>query len=161
MIVREAYPSEMGAAGDLRVAAYKAQNLLDVNPPYADILWGLGADGGGEVLVAVEGARLLGTVMLEPWHPASEVARSADEAELRALAVAPQAQGRGVGTALLRAVMARASARGVRRLVLSTQPAMISAQRLYLSEGFTRIPARDWSPIPAVTLLAFERLLPD
>jgi GNAT superfamily N-acetyltransferase len=159
VFVRDAFPDEMDVAGELRVAAYQAQNLLAANPAYADTLRALGTAGDGEVLVAVEDGQLLGTVMLKPWHPSCEVARSADEAEIRALAVAPEAQGRGVGGTLLRAVLDRAAARGVRHLVLSTQPAMIAAHRLYLTEGFTRIPDRDWTPVPGLTLLAFGRPL--
>jgi GNAT superfamily N-acetyltransferase len=159
MIVREAYPSEMEMAGELRVAAYEAQQLLAVNPDYAGTLRVLGAEGDGEVLVAVEDARVLGTVMLQLWQPSSEIARSAEEAEIRALAVAPEAQGRGVGGALVRAVIDRATTRGVRRLLLSTQPAMTTAQRLYLAAGFTPMPDRDWTPVPGVTLLAFGRAL--
>jgi ribosomal protein S18 acetylase RimI-like enzyme len=119
----------------------------------------LGGDGRGEVLVAVEDDRLLGTVMLEFWHPASEVAHGADEAEIRGLAVAPGAQGHGVGTALVRTAVDRAVAGGARQMVLSTLPAMRAAQRLYIAEGFTRLPDRDWWPVPGVMLLAFHRPL--
>lgn len=160
MIVREAHPHELPAAGALRVQAYEDQDLLAAAPGYAATLRGLGADGAGTVLVAVDDAGgLLGTVMLEPWLPRSEVARTRDEAEIRALAVAPDAQGRGVGRALLRTVLDRAAASGATRLLLSTQPAMTTAQRLYASEGFARVPERDWSPFPGVTLMAYARPL--
>ncbi|GLZ11598.1 N-acetyltransferase [Actinomadura sp. NBRC 104425] len=162
MIIRGVRPGEMDAVGELRVAAYQAQNHLAVKPDYADTLRVLGADGGGKVLVAVEDGRtapMLGTVMVERWHAASEVARGEDEGEIRALAVAPQAQGRGVGRALVRAAIDQAVAWGMRQLVLSTQPAMTAAQRLYLAEGFVRLPERDWAPAPGVTLLAFGRPL--
>jgi ribosomal protein S18 acetylase RimI-like enzyme len=160
VIVREVLHGEMNAVGALRVEAYKAQDLLAVNPDYEATLRVLGADGHGMVFVAVDdatgaGGELLGTVMLEPWHPDSEVARDADEAEVRALAVAPQAQRRGVGRALMQAVIAEAVACGARRLVLSTQPAMTGAHQLYRTLGFTRDPERDWSPVPGYTLLAF------
>ncbi|HEU5160751.1 MAG TPA: GNAT family N-acetyltransferase [Streptosporangiaceae bacterium] len=159
MIVRPARQSELGAVGELRVDAYNAQNLLSLNPPYADTLRTLGTDGRGEVLVAVDGAGLLGTIMLDPWHPNSEVARGPEEAEIRGLAVAPAAQGRGVGARLVRAVIDRATERGARLLLLSTLPIMAAAQRLYVASGFTRLPDRDWSPRPGVTLLAFCRTL--
>jgi len=164
VILREALAGEMSAVGALRVGAYKAQRLLDANPPYAATLSALGTDGHGIVLVAAEdGAAddgavaggLLGTVMLEPWHDGSEVARDQQDAEVRALAVAPQAQGRGVGRALMLAVIDRARAAGARRLLLSTQPTMEAAQALYLSLGFARLPELDWSPAPGLTLLAF------
>jgi ribosomal protein S18 acetylase RimI-like enzyme len=151
----------MDAVGALRVGAYEAQRLLEFNPPYAATLAALGADGRGTVLVAAGDAgdaaagMLLGTVMLDPWHDGSEVARDPREAEVRALAVAPQAQGQGVGRALMLAVIDRARAAGARRLLLSTQPTMKAAQALYLSLGFARLPDLDWSPAPGMTLLAF------
>jgi ribosomal protein S18 acetylase RimI-like enzyme len=154
----------MTEVGELRVAAYQAEHLLDPNPPYADTLRALGtesvSDGPGtEVLVAVDDGRILGTVMLEPWHPGSEVARGPHEAEMRALAVAPAARGRGVGATLVQAVLDRAAARGAGWMVLSTQPAMATAQRLYQAQGFTRMPDRDWAPVPGFTLLAYGRAL--
>lgn len=159
MIVRDAHPGEMTTVGDLRVAAYQAEGLLDAHPAYARTLRALGADGHGEVLVATEDDRLLGTAMLDPFHPGSELATGPHEAEMRALAVSPEAQGRGVGATLIRAVLGRAATRGATSLLLSTQPAMRTAQRLYLAQGFTRLPARDWAPVPGFTLLAFGRPL--
>ena len=50
--------------------------------------------------------------MLQLPPHAGQVVRTPDEAEVRALAVAPEAQGRGVGRALLRAVAERANAAG-------------------------------------------------
>lgn len=163
VVVRLARRAELAAVGELRVAAYRAQNLLSAHPAYAGPLRMLGADGRGEVLVAVDGAdeEILGSIMLDPWHDRSELARGPDEAEVRGLAVAPAAQGRGVGTRLVRAVIARAAAGGARRLLLSTQPAMTAAQRLYVATGFSRLPERDWSPTPNLTLLAFGRPLAD
>src|SRR5260221_10656979 len=122
MMIREALAEEMGAVGALRVGAYEAQGLLGSNPSYAATLAALGTDGRGTVLVAAgdsgdAGAvRLLGTAMLDPWHDGSEVAKDRREAEVRALAVAPQAQGQGVGRGLMLAVIDRARAAGARRL---------------------------------------------
>ena len=156
VIVRVALPEEMKAVGALRIEAYQALGLL--NASYAPTLRSLGTDGHGTVLVAAEGdaaGELLGTVMLEPWHADSEVASSPGEAEVRAFAVAPRAQGRGVGRALMREAISRAADDGARRLLLSTQPAMTAAQALYGSLGFARLPELDWSPIAGLTLLAF------
>lgn len=174
MIIRPALADEADTVGALRVAAYQAQDLLAVNPAYADTLRALGFDGHGTVLVAADGsgrgagsgaadgsgrgAGIVGTVMYEPWHAGSEVARSADEAEVRALAVATEAQGRGAGRALMRAVIEQASASGVTRLLLSTRTEMKAARHLYLSLGFARAPELDWEPVPGVALLGF--LLP-
>ena len=40
-------------------------------------------------------------------------------------------------------------------MVLSTDPGMRAAHRLYERFGFTRAPERDWSPVPGVDLIAF------
>ncbi len=149
MIVRDARPGELAGIGELRVAAYRAGELLSANPGYAEVLRGLGIAGTGEVLVAEENGRIVGTVMLEPFHRFSEIARSPGEAEVRALAVAPQEQHRGTGRALIAAVIERATVRGVHRLLLTTQPAMTAAQHLSRLAGFTRLQELGWSPAPA------------
>ena len=125
---------------------------------YAPVLRALGSEGGGTVLVAVDGqddGRILGTVMLQRWPEGGQVVASQDEAEIRALAVSPEGQGRGTGRTLLRAAIERAEGAGVRNLVLLTQPDMRAAQHLYHQAGFQRLPDRDWSPRPGVTLLAY------
>jgi ribosomal protein S18 acetylase RimI-like enzyme len=160
VIVRDARPGELTEIGDLRVAAYLAQGSLSDDSHYTETLRGLGRTGDGQVLAATGGGKLLGTVMLQMWPHAGHVAQGADEAEIRALAVAPGAQGQGVGRALIQAVTDRACGQGVRRLVLSTQPDMFAAQHLYETAGFRRIPERDWCPVPGFTLLAYGRDLP-
>jgi ribosomal protein S18 acetylase RimI-like enzyme len=153
-------PQEMEAVGALRVRAYQALGLLADGSGYAAVLLSLGADGHGTVLVAAEDREILGTVMLEPWHEGSEVARGPDEAEVRALAVDPAAQRRGVARALMRAAMGQAAGSGAARLLLCTRPEMTAAQGLYRSLGFGRLPALDWASGPGVTLLAFGIPLP-
>ena len=155
MIVRTAEPAELTEVGELRVAAYHAGHLLDAFPAYADRLRALGEDG--VVLVAVDGDQLLGTIMLERWHEASDMATGPEEAEVRALAVAPAAQGRGVGRALVQAVVALGVEWRLERMVLYSQPAMVSAHRLYEKAGFVRTPDRDGEPVPGLTLLAYAK----
>jgi ribosomal protein S18 acetylase RimI-like enzyme len=116
----------------------------------------LGADGTGQVLVAEEpDGRLVGTVMLQLWPQAEEIVRGPDEAEVRALAVRPEAAGSGVGKALVAAVIERAARHGVRHLVLCSQPDMAAAHRVYQDAGFTRLPERDWSPTAELRLIAY------
>jgi ribosomal protein S18 acetylase RimI-like enzyme len=160
VIVRDARPSELPVIGDLRVTAYAAGDFLSDGSHYTETLRGLGGDGDNPVLAAVDSGQILGTVMLQVWPDASHMVRGPDEAEIRALAVAPGAQGRGVGRALLQAVIDRAAARGVRRLMLCTQPEMFAAQHLYEAAGFRRIPEGDWYPVPGFLLLAYARELP-
>jgi ribosomal protein S18 acetylase RimI-like enzyme len=155
VIVRDARPDELASIGDLRVAAYQADGFLPAASGYTPILHALGADGEGEVLAAVDGGRIVGTIMLLAWPDGGNVTRGPGEAEVRALAVAPHARGRGIGAALVAAVIERAAERGIRQLLLLTLPEMRAAHRLYTGAGFGRLPGRDWSPGPGETLLAY------
>lgn len=159
VLVRPALPSELPIIGELRIAAYRADGFLPEQSSYAATLRMLGADGTGEVLAAVTGGDIVGTVMLQPWPHADEVVRRPGEAEIRALAVAAHARGRGVGRALLTAVTERAVALGLRTLLLLTLPQMRAAQHLYTEAGFRRLPALDWPPDPGPVLLAYGKKL--
>ena len=153
--IRAARAEEFDRIGELRVAAYRADGFLSETSAYADTLRVLGMDGTGEILAAVDGERLLGTVMLVTWPHGGEVLRNRGEGEIRALAVASAARGRGIGRALLAAVMQRAADRGVRDLLLLTQPEMRAAQHLYTEAGFRRLPGRDYEYAPGHRLFAF------
>jgi ribosomal protein S18 acetylase RimI-like enzyme len=155
VIVREALPGELAEVGEIRVDAYRAGGFLAPDSAYAPVLRDLGAAGDGTVLVAVDGSRILGTVTLQFSPNGGQAGADDDEAQIRALAVAPDAQGQGAGSALLQAAITRAAQRGARHLVLLTQPEMLAAQRLYQRAGFRRLPERDWSPAPGHTLLAY------
>ena len=60
----------------------------------------------------------------------------ADEAFVQTLAVAPDAQRHGVGTMLLRALLAEAQRRGLHRVGLEVRADNDAAQRLYVRHGF-------------------------
>jgi ribosomal protein S18 acetylase RimI-like enzyme len=156
VLIRDATPAEMTQVGNVRVTAYLAGQHLSANSGYEQRLRELGADGVGDVLVAVDaGGEITGTVMLQPWPHAGKVVTGPDEAEIRALAVLPRAQGGGLGQALLDAVIDRARVRRVRHLVLFTQCDMVVAHQLYARTGFTRLTDRDWAPSPGNLLLAY------
>lgn len=153
--VRDATPEEFGQIGALRVAAYQADGFLSEASSYADTLRVLGMDGTGEILAAVDDGHILGTVTLVTWPHGGEVLRNPGEGEVRALAVAAPARGRGIGRALLSAVKRRAAVREVSELLLLTQPDMRAAQHLYAEAGFQRLPHRDYEYAPGHRLLAF------
>lgn len=161
MRIRDARPDELESVGEIRVAAYLADGFLSAGSAYAPRLRALGADGDGDVLVAIEedaeGSgrdEIVGTVMIRNW-PGGQLIRAPDEAEVRALAVAPDSRGRGIGRKLVSAVVERARESGLRLLVLASQPDMVIAHHLYGQAGFARLPERDFEPAPGVTLLAF------
>ena len=90
-----------------------------------------------ELLVAADG-ELLGTVTFVPaGGPLGEIA-APDETEFRMLAVGPGAQGRGVGTALLRHVLDASRALGKAGVVCSSLPEMRAAHRVYERVGLAR-----------------------
>jgi ribosomal protein S18 acetylase RimI-like enzyme len=156
MVIRDALPAEFADVGEIRVTAYRADGFLPPDSSYEPRLRTLGADGLGQVLVAERpDGRLVGTIMLRGWPDAGQIVCGPGEAEIRALAVRPEARGEGVGRALLAAVLDRAVREQVRHLVLATEPDMKTAHRLYEAAGFTRLPDRDWSPEPDVLLLAY------
>jgi ribosomal protein S18 acetylase RimI-like enzyme len=159
VIVRMALPAELAEIGNIRVAAYRADGYLPATSGYVSTLRRLGTVGDGDILVAVDDGQLVGTVMLQHWPHAGQVVRGPDEAEIRALAVAPGGRGKGAGRALVQAVIDRAAGGGIRHLVLCTMGAMRTAHYLYEQAGFSRLPERDWSPEPDVTLLVYGLIL--
>lgn len=155
MTVRAARPAEHAAVGELCVQAYRAADVAVARyePRLRDVA---ARAASADVLVAEDGGEnLLGTVTFVLDGPMREVAAE-DEAEFRMLAVAPAVGGRGIGKTLVRECADRARAAGRVRLVCSSQPAMVAAHAVYRRLGFVREPARDWSPIPGVDLVAFS-----
>lgn len=148
LTVRAIRPEEHAAVAELTVETYAKVlgSLLDAE--YRTELADVARRAEyAVVLVAVDGnGRLLGSVTYVPGLGPYAEFEGADEAGIRMLVVAPSAGGRGVGTALVNACIARARADGRTRLGLHTTPSMVTAQRLYLRLGFRRAPERDWSP---------------
>jgi len=99
----------------------------------------------GHTLAAQDASgALLGTVTLVPGASAASLLAVAGEVELHLLAVWADARGRGIGEALVAAVLREATTARATAVWLWTQPAMQSAQRLYERLGFRRVPARDF-----------------
>jgi GNAT superfamily N-acetyltransferase len=158
--VRQARPEELAVVGDLVVEAYEALGGRTGEEDRAYLEHVRDARGRARscpVLVAVDPAgRILGSVTYVPGpdNPYAEL-QEAGEAGFRILGVAPTAQNRGIGQALVEACIARARADGRHGLAISTSPLMHAAQRLYERLGFQRAPGRDWSPVAGLTLLAY------
>ena len=116
-LVRAARESDMGAARDI-YAHYVLHSLAtfeEVPPTLDDMLMRRRAsvDLGLPYLVAEEGGRVLGFAYAGPFR-----ARAAYRYTLEdSVYVAPEAAGRGVGRAVLSAVIAACEALGVRQLM--------------------------------------------
>ena len=143
--IRELDASEAAALGDLTVAAYAAAPGFVAGAAYfADLADVARRSALAQVLVAVDGDAVVGGVTYIPRPGPFADFDDPDGAGVRMLAVAPDAQGRGVGTALIRACAARARADGRSRLWLHTTAELTIAQRIYEREGFRRAPENDW-----------------
>jgi ribosomal protein S18 acetylase RimI-like enzyme len=166
IVIRPARPAEFETVGEITAQAYLRDGLLDFgeDDAYLAKLRDVAKRAAhAQVLAAVRGADVLGGVTFVPsGGPMAEIS-GPSEAEIRMLAVAHAARGRGVGEALVRACVDRARALpGCTAVVLSTQRTMRTAHRLYERLGFVRTPERDWNPLPEVydiQLLAYRLTL--
>ncbi|MFF9123752.1 GNAT family N-acetyltransferase [Streptomyces sp. NPDC014889] len=162
-LIRPVEPGEYGILGEITAQAYLQDGLLDFGESdgYLDELRDVAKRAAAaEVLVAVADGEVLGGVtFVAGAGPMADLA-GLGETEIRMLAVAHAARGRGVGEALVRACADRARAvEGCVRMVLSTQSSMHTAHRIYERLGFVRTPGRDWNPLPHlddITLLTYE-----
>jgi len=82
------------------------------------------------------------------------------EASFRMLGVSTEAQGRGVGEALVVHCLDQARASGRSAVFIHTGDWMATAHRLYRRLGFVHVPERDW-PVPeyGIVLLGYRYLL--
>jgi ribosomal protein S18 acetylase RimI-like enzyme len=153
--VGPATPADFARIAELTAGVYRDEGLApeEYQRELRDVA---GRAERAELLVARDGdAVVVGSVALVLDGDFREISDSDDEAAFRMLVVDPGVRGRGVGELLVRACLDRARAAGKRRMVLSTDPGMRAAHRLYERLGFTRLPERDWSPLPGVHLMAY------
>jgi len=158
ILVRPAEPAEFERLGEIVVAAYEAIGALEGDDEYVPELRDVARRAReATVLAAVDDAsgEPLGCVTYapDPSNPWAEHLRDG-EATIRMLAVAPAAQGHGVGTVLVAACIERARAEGRRAIFLHSLPVMEGAQRIYDRFGFRRAPERDWL-FPDFLLMGF------
>lgn len=150
--IRDATEADWPAATELTRRAYSEFAFI-MEPSAWEGLSGaidsaLSSDGPVERIVADAAGRIVGSVLLFP--PAAqaygELTGSSKVPELRLLAVAQDARGKGVGRALVKECVRRARLTGATELGLHTSRSMRAAMRLYLSMGFERVPERDFLP---------------
>ncbi|WP_409331797.1 GNAT family N-acetyltransferase [Trujillonella humicola] len=139
-----ASPVYLGELGDVEGRAARALLLVARRG---------GAGAGGSPGSGVTG--IVGSVALVLDGDFGEITADDSEAAFRMLVVDPAARGAGIGELLVRECLARARAAGKTTMVLSTDPRMRAAHRLYERLGFRRLPERDWSPVPGVDLRVY------
>jgi GNAT superfamily N-acetyltransferase len=155
--IRPAGPDEYEAVGEICALAYAAlqdEVDLDYETELRDVA---GRAKVVDVLVAAEpDGTLLGTVTYVPGPGPFAESEAEDEAGFRMLAVAPWAQGRGVGRALVEHVVQRARSTGRGGVAILTRPSMRAAHHLYGTLGFRRDEAADWEVWPGFWLWGFR-----
>ncbi|GGX62421.1 GNAT family N-acetyltransferase [Streptomyces anandii] len=131
--IRHATPDDEDALGRLDRATWSTLHAVGPRPaqPYEPFF--TPRSGPGDHLVAELDGRLVGYIRL--GFP-TELATNAHVRQIRGLAVAGEARGRGVGRALLRAAVEEARRQGARRISLRVLGHNTPARRLYESEGF-------------------------
>jgi ribosomal protein S18 acetylase RimI-like enzyme len=139
--------------GELTALAYLADGLFDAAHPFVPELRNAKARAEHAILLMMadgsdgQGAAV-GTLTVVPsGSPFTEFAQE-DEYELRMLAVSPLARGRGIGVELTTFGLGMATARGAKRVLLSTMEEMHAAHAIYEKLGFIREPELDWVAHP-------------
>jgi GNAT superfamily N-acetyltransferase len=100
----------------------------------------------GQCFVAAEGARLIGTIVVEPPNPDSPCEYLAVEgvASAHQLAVAPENQGSGLGASLLKRAEAWARDRGFRELAIDTAEPAEHLRSFYERLGYRHVGFVQW-----------------
>ncbi len=148
--VRPALPDEYKAIGDLTVAAYMRldDRDSDAHREYMGMLADVPARASqADVIVAVDetGAVLGSTTLVLDTN--SEMAEWDEDgtAGFRMLAVAPEAQGKGVGRLLTDYCIKAAKSAGKTAVLIHSRDVMEAARKIYSDYGFVRHPEIDFA----------------
>jgi ribosomal protein S18 acetylase RimI-like enzyme len=140
MEIREAFPDEHDRIGRVTADAYRG---LVRDERYLQRIADVGDRAGRtQILVALQDGEIVGSLTLELTTRvnAADDPLEAHRAHIRMLGVAPAAQGRGVGAALMLEAERRAIAAGKREMTLHTTEHMTSARAMYDHLGYERLP---------------------
>jgi predicted N-acetyltransferase YhbS len=155
LLIRDARPGELDAIRDVTLAAYE-EYAVPMQAHWEgyrqNILAALADVKPAEQLVAEHEGAIVGAVLL---YPARQTG-SAPWPEVRLLAVAPAARGRGIGAALMQECVRRARQSGARALSLHTTGLMRAALRMYERLGFVRAPELDFRPAPDLIIQGYR-----
>ncbi len=118
--------------------------------------------GAGEFMVAESDGRLVGAVAFYREASSQGLGLPQEWSGLRALAVEPDARGRGIGRQLAEACALRAWRIGRRAIGLHNAAFQVAARQIYLALGFVRCPQYDFNAgdLPGLDLKG-ERLAID
>jgi GNAT superfamily N-acetyltransferase len=166
-ILRDARDDERETLLELTLAAYEeyaATMPADAWPRYREgIVHTLAEVGPAAQIIAEREGAIVGTALL---YPAGTRLARPDGSEMtftwpevRLLAVAPAARGRGVGGAIIRECVRRARAAGADAITLHTTDFMALAMAMYERMGFVRVPELDFRPSEDVLVKGYRLAL--
>ena len=162
MRMRDARPEELAAIRELTIDAYREYESLMDPAAWAGLRNAIertfepDAAPATRIVAEVNGT-LLGSVMLYPpgADPYGGALGPLPWPEVRLLAVAPEARGRGIGLALMEECTRRAAASGALVIGIHTSRSMKVAIEMYRRMGFRRAPDYDFRPKGAERVEAF------
>jgi predicted N-acetyltransferase YhbS len=160
--IRDARSEDRYAARKITLSAFEQYAAVMPPPRWEgyreNILATLTEIAPAQHIVAEKEGVIIGSVLL---YPPGTAFSTPDEGpltcpEVRLLAVAPEAQGQGIGIALMKECIGRARRLGAPCLNLHTTDMMKVAMRMYERMGFVRAPELDFHPAPNVTVKAYR-----
>jgi predicted N-acetyltransferase YhbS len=160
--IRVAHSEDRDAARKITLSAFEQYAAVMPPPRWQgyreNILATLTEIAPAQHIVAEKEGVIIGSVLL---YPPGTAFSTPDEGpltcpEVRLLAVAPDARGQGIGTALMKECIRRARRLGAACLNLHTTDMMKVAMRMYERIGFVRAPDLDFHPDPSVTVKAYR-----
>lgn len=145
VLVRDARPADLPRIAAITLASYDAYGTI--TGPYRQALADPGRriDGSSGLWVAELRGAVVGTVTYVRPGDAEWEGRAIPEGDagFRVLAVAPEAEGAGVGRALVEACIRQSADDGAHRIVIVSMDWMHRAHGLYRGLGFVRRPDLD------------------
>lgn len=163
--IRTATEADRAAIQEMSIAAYQqyAENMPQyIWEAYKEDILETTANVGGtaEQIVAEMDGAIVGSVLI---FPEGSVSGEEDNKvfkrkwpEIRLLAVAPAARGKGIGAALTQECIRRMRASGASTITLHTLDMMPVAMRMYEKLGFVRMPELDYYPVPEVVIKGYR-----
>ncbi|MET3699793.1 acetyltransferase (GNAT) family protein [Bacillus oleivorans] len=164
--IRDALNEEMEFIRKQRVAAYHEHAQVipadHWNALKKAILSTADTEPNVEVIVAELNGQIVGSVALFPpkMDAYDGYVEELDYPEIRMLAVAPDAQGKGVATSLISECIKRTKAKDLYAIGLHTGEFMKNAISLYSRMGFERLPQYDFVPAnDGIVVKAFRLII--
>lgn len=163
IIIRGARDDERSTIGELTLRAYGEYAEIMDPASWAGLSQALkdalASDAPVERIVAEDDGRIVGSAMLYAAEidAYGSLASRTTAPEIRLVAVAPEARGKGIARALVDECIRRARAYGATEVGLHTSRSMRVAMAMYAKLGFVRAPERDFQP-PGAELVEGYRL---